>query len=163
MGKVEQIENDVKALSDKELAEFRKWFSESTGPRGMARWSRTFGRADSTRSPTRLSRTMRLARPRRFDPSRDSRLLGPLSKAACGGARARGSGVLSPEARSAASIASRQEGWSLLVGPSGCASSSACRRSARRSGLVLDRDPRRVRPVARLSEALLPSSPRRRD
>lgn len=28
MGKVEKIENDVKALSDKELAEFRRWFSE---------------------------------------------------------------------------------------------------------------------------------------
>src|SRR5437867_11110371 len=80
MGKIQDIERQVQALSSEELTQFRAWFLEFTGRRGTGRSNETFKQADSTLSLRRLCGTTQPARPRLFDAPMRPRISGHATR-----------------------------------------------------------------------------------
>ena len=70
MGKIEDIERQVQALSSEELAQFRAWFLEFDWVAWNHQIERDVQRADSTPSLRRPCATTHPVRPRPFDSPR---------------------------------------------------------------------------------------------
>ncbi len=84
MGKIEDIERQVQALSAEELAQFRAWFLEFDWPARDHQIARESRRVDSTPSLRRPCATTHPGRPRPFDSPRIPGFLGVLPVLAAG-------------------------------------------------------------------------------
>ena len=151
MGKIEDIERQVQALSAEELAQFRAWFLEFDWPARDHQIARESRRVDSTPSLRRPCATTHPGRLRPFDPPRIPGFLDVLPVLAAGDSEARGRSLCSTEARPTSPVSPFQEGWAILVCSGWCAVSRAGRRDRRRARVVLDWLSCRLRQAARLN------------